>query len=124
MDLAAARGVALEELAYALLAEATLQSLQRLADLPAGTSAEVVDDSQTCMQNNSRSIEGAGLDHLDLTETYVVAWTRSASCSSASGGLVCSNATAERLLKLGAPDDLEVIEEENVPRQGWRGDAR
>src|SRR5918992_2349416 len=55
----------------ALLAETTLESLRRLTELPPGTPVGVVGNTQTCMENLSRSLEGAGLDHLDLTETYV-----------------------------------------------------
>ncbi|MDQ5828738.1 MAG: GntR family transcriptional regulator, partial [Actinomycetota bacterium] len=42
----------------ALLAEANLESLQRLTELPAGTPVGVVGWGQTCMENLSRSMEG------------------------------------------------------------------
>ena len=57
--------------AVALLAEATLESLQRLMELPSGTPVGVVGWGRTCMENLSRSIEGAGLDHLDFVQVYV-----------------------------------------------------
>ena len=102
----------------ALLAETTLESLQRLANLPAGTPVGVVGDSQTCMENKSRSIEGAGLDHLDLTETYVDRADEVRALLERVRAVVCSSATAKRLLKLGAPDDLEVIEEDRPLDKG------
>jgi hypothetical protein len=102
----------------ALLAEATLESLQRLADLPAGTPVGVVGDSQTCMENRSRSIEGAGLDHLDLTETYVDRVDEVRALFGRVRAVVCSSATARRLLELGAPDDLEIIEEDRTLDKG------
>ena len=98
----------------ALLAEATLESLQRLADLPVGTPVGVVGDSQTCMENKSRSIEGAGLDHLDLTETYADRVDEIRVLFQRVRAVVCSSATARRLLELGAPDSLEIIEEDRT----------
>ncbi|MDP8950728.1 MAG: GntR family transcriptional regulator [Actinomycetota bacterium] len=102
----------------ALLAETTLGSLQRLADLPAGTPVGVVGDSQTCMENKSRSIEGAGLDHLDLIETYVDREDEVRALLERVQAVVCSSATAKRLLELGAPDDLEIIEEDRTLDKG------
>src|SRR3712207_7589373 len=55
----------------ALLAEANLKSLQRLTELSAGTPVAVVGWGRTCMENLSRSIEGAGLEHLNLIQLYV-----------------------------------------------------
>ena len=102
----------------ALLAETALQSLQRLADLPAGTSVGVVGDSQTCMENKSRSIEGAGLEHLDLTETYVDRTEEVRALFGRVRAAVCSSATARKLLELGAPEDLEIIQEDRTLDKG------
>ncbi len=52
--------------AVALLAEATLECLQRLMELPSGTPVGVMGWGRTCAENFSLSIEGAGLDHLAL----------------------------------------------------------
>jgi hypothetical protein len=51
---------------FALLTEATLEGLNRLADLPSGTSVGVVGNTRTCTDNLLRSLRGAGLDHLNL----------------------------------------------------------
>ena len=50
--------------AVALLAEATLESLQRLMELPAGTPVGVIGWGRTCMENLSRSIEKIGRAHV------------------------------------------------------------
>ncbi len=91
----------------ALLAEATLESLQRLAELPAGTPVGVVGDSLTCMENKSRSIEGAGLDHLNLTETYIDRTDEVRDLLGRVRAVVCSSATARKLRQLGAPEGAD-----------------
>jgi GntR family transcriptional regulator len=102
----------------ALLAEATLESLQRLTELPEGTPVGVVGNSQTCMENLSRSLEGAGLDHLDLTETYVDRVDEARSLFGKVPVIVCSSFTARRLRKLGAPEELEILEEDRTLDKG------
>src|ERR687894_308169 len=102
----------------ALLAEATLESLQRLTELPEGTLVGVVGNSQTCMENLSRSIEGAGLDHLHLTETYVERVDEARALFSKVPVIVCSSFTARRLRELGAPEELEILEEDRTLDKG------
>jgi GntR family transcriptional regulator len=102
----------------ALLAEATLESLQRLTELPEGTPVGVVGNSQTCMENLSRSIEGAGLDHLDLTETYVERLDETRDLLGRVQAVVCSTFTAEKIRQLGAPEDLEILEEDRTLDKG------
>ena len=92
----------------ALLAEATLESLQRLTDLPAGTPVAVVGGTRTCLDNLSRSIEGAGLDHLELTKVYLDRGTEEIqSAFGKARAVVCSSATARRLRELGAPEGAD-----------------
>ena len=88
-----------------------------LADLPAGTPVGVVGNSQTCMENKSRSIEGAGLEHLDPTETYVDRIDEVRALFGHVRAAVCSSTTARKLL-LGAPQDLEIIEEDRTLDKG------
>jgi len=102
----------------ALLAEATLESLQRLADLPAGTPVGVVGDSQTCMENKSRSIEGAGLDHLNLIETYIDRVEEVEALLGKVQAVVCSSGTARRLREIDALEGLEIIEEDRTLDKG------
>jgi GntR family transcriptional regulator len=102
----------------ALLAEATLESLQRLTELPEGTLVGVVGNSQTCMENLSRSLEGAGLDHLDLTETYIDRVDESRALVGRVPVVVCSSFTARKLRQLGAPEDLEILEEDRTLDKG------
>jgi DNA-binding transcriptional regulator YhcF (GntR family) len=103
----------------ALLAEATLESLQRLMDLPPQTPVGVVGWGSTCMDNLSRSIEGAGLDHLDLVQVNVDAGRGEAlSTIGEVEAVVCSTKTAGKLREIGVPESLEIIEEDRILDQG------
>jgi GntR family transcriptional regulator len=105
--------------AVALLAEATLESLQRLMELPSGTLVGVVGWGRTCMENLSRSIEGAGLDHLNFVQVYVDQESGEVLAAlSEVEVVVCASVTARRLHELAAPQDLEIIEEDRILDQG------
>jgi DNA-binding transcriptional regulator YhcF (GntR family) len=84
----------------ALLAEATLESLRRLTELPAGTPVGVVGWGQTCMENLSSSIEGAGLDHLEFTEVRIEDEERVRELLGGVRAVVCSTVTARRLREI------------------------
>src|SRR5215210_3707038 len=105
--------------AVALLAEATLESLQRLMELPSGTPVGVVGWGRTCMENLSLSIEGAGLDHLDFIQVYVDQG-RDEVLATLGGvsAVVCASVTARRLRELGVPKELEIIEEDRILDRG------
>ena len=106
----------------ALLAEATLESLQRLTDMPAGTPVGVVGWGQTCMENLSRSIEGAGLDHLEISEAQLDDGEEAMRVFL--GGVkavVCSTATGRRLREITAGSGVplpEIIEEDRTLDKG------
>jgi GntR family transcriptional regulator len=103
----------------ALLAEANLKSLQRLTELPAGTPVAVVGWGRTCMENLSRSIEGAGLDHLNLIQLYVDDDPREVQPTlDGVRAVVCATITAKRLRELGIPGELEIIEEDRTLDKG------
>ena len=102
----------------ALLAETTLESLQRLTELPPGTPVGMVGNSQTCMENLSLSLEGAGLDHLNLTETYIDRVDEARALFGKVPVIVSSSFTARRLRELGAPEDLEILEEDRTLDKG------
>ncbi len=103
----------------ALLAEANLESLQRLTELPAGTTVGVVGWGRTCMENLSRSLEGAGLDHLDFVQANVDEDPEEAlGVLQDVGAVVCASITARRLREFGAPEDLEIIEEDRTLDKG------
>jgi GntR family transcriptional regulator len=103
----------------ALLAEANLKSLQRLTELPAGTPVAVVGWGRTCMENLSRSIEGAGLDHLNLIQLYVDDDPREVRPTlDGVRAVVCATITAKRLRELGIPGELEIIEEDRTLDKG------
>jgi hypothetical protein len=107
----------------ALLAEATLEGLQRLADLPAGTPVGGVGDSQTCMENKSRSIEGAGLDHLALTETYLDRVDEVRALFERVRAVVCSSGHGQKAFGARRPGRPGGYRRRSHPRQGRRGDA-
>jgi GntR family transcriptional regulator len=76
---------------------------------------------RTCMENLSRSIEGAGLDHLDFVQVYVDEGQQDDDFWDALGGVraaVCASITARRLRELGVPEGLEIIEEDRVLDKG------
>ena len=105
--------------AVALLAEATLESLQRLMELPSETPVGVVGRGRTCMQNLSRSIEGAGLDHLEFIEVNVDGGRDMVMATlDEVDAVVCATVTARRLRELGVPEGLEIIEEDRILDQG------
>ena len=101
--------------AVALLAEANIESLRSLTELPEGTPVAVVGWGQTCMENLSRSIEGAGLDHLRFVQVYVDEQTDEV-LETLEGveAVVCASITARKLRELGASGDLEIIEEDRT----------
>ena len=104
----------------ALLAEANLESLQRLTELPAGTPVGVVGWGQTCMENLSRSMEGAGLDHLNFVQLSVDEESAEEVWDTLDNveAVLCATITARRLRELGAPEDLEIIEEDRTLDKG------
>ena len=105
--------------AVALLAEATLESLQRLMELPSGTRVGVVGWGRTCMENLSRSIEGAGLDHLDFVQVYVEEGPEEVlDALGRVRAVVCASITARRLREIGVPEGLVIIEEDRILDQG------
>lgn len=100
-----------------LLAVATLENLRRLKDLPPGTVVAVLGDVREGVYNLLRSIQGAGLGHLDLVAAYGDAEEMSKLLQCA-GAVVCSSKIAEVLPKLGAPPGLEVIVEDRTLDRG------
>jgi GntR family transcriptional regulator len=103
----------------ALLAEATIESLRRLTELPAGTPVGVVGWGRTCMENHSRSLEGAGLEHLDFRSVYIDQSTEE--ILGTLGGVkavACATITAKKLRELGVPEELEIIEEDRTLDKG------
>jgi GntR family transcriptional regulator len=103
----------------ALLAEANIESLRRLTELPAGTPVGVVGWGRTCMENLSRSLEGAGLEHLDFRSVYIDQSTEEI-LGTLEGvrAVACATITAKKLRELGVPEDLEIIEEDRTLDKG------
>jgi GntR family transcriptional regulator len=102
---------------FALLTEMTLEGLQRLTELPDNTPVAVVGNSRTCTDNLLRSLEGAGLDHLDLFQIQEDD-TESRSRIEEAKVVVCASAVAPRLPKLGLPAGVEVIVQDRTTSKG------
>ena len=103
----------------ALLAEANIESLRRLTELPAGTPVGVVGWGRTCMENLSRSLEGAGLEHLDFRSIYIDQSTEEI-LGTLDGvrAVACATITAKKQRELGVPKELEIIEEDRTLDKG------
>lgn len=102
---------------FALLTETTLEGLRKLAELPDGTPVGVIGNSRTCTDNLLRSLEGAGLDHLNffqIQEDDEESWLRIQQAKV----VVCANAVAQRLSKLGIREGVEVIVQDRTLSKG------
>jgi DNA-binding transcriptional regulator YhcF (GntR family) len=102
---------------FALLTEATLDGLRRLAELPEGTPVGVVGNSRTCTENLLRSLEGAGLDHLDFFQIQEDG-EESRSRVEGARAVVCGSISAQRLPKLGLPEGVEIIVQDRTLSKG------
>lgn len=104
----------------ALLAEANLESLQRLTELPESTPVGVVGWGQTCMENLSRSIEGAGLDHLDFVSVNVDQEPEEVrDVLNRVSAVLCASVTAQKLReRVEVPGGVEIIEEDRILDKG------
>ena len=104
----------------ALLAEANIESLRRLTELPAGTPVGVVGWGRTCMENSSRSLEGAGLDHLAFRSVYIDQSSTEEVLGTLDGvqAVACATITAKKLRELGVPEDMDIIEQDRTLDKG------
>jgi DNA-binding transcriptional regulator YhcF (GntR family) len=102
----------------ALLAQANLESLQRLTELPAGTPVGVLGYSQTCLDNKSRSIERAGLDHLTFTKVYLDQEEEVREMLGHVRAVIASSTMTRKLAEFGASKDLGIIEEDGTLDKG------
>ena len=101
---------------FALLTEATLDGLKRLSELPEGTFVGVVGNSRTCTENLLRSLEGAGLDHLDLFQIQEDEEGRAR--IERAKVVVCGSVVAPKLKTLGLPGGTEVIVQDRTLSKG------
>ena len=89
--------------AVALLAEATLDGIQKLTELPAGTKVGVLGNSRTCSDNLLNSLVGAGMDHLDLFQIHEDFGRDLAEQLKEADVVVSGSPMARRLSALGLP---------------------
>jgi len=101
---------------FALLTEATLDGLRKLAELPQATRVGVIGSSRTCTDNLLRSLEGAGLDHLDLF--LIQEDAEDQSIREDTQVVVCGSAVAPMLPKMGLPKGVEVIVQDRTLSKG------
>lgn len=103
----------------ALMVEATVETLRRLIELPAGTKVGLVGNSPACARNLLRSIEGAGLRHLDFLVVDDYQDSRELrEILDAAEVVVCGSVMARKLPELGAPPELEIIVEDRKLVEG------
>ena len=102
---------------FALLTETTLDGLKRLAELSDETPVGVMGNSRTCTENLLRSLEGAGLDHLDLFQIREDD-EESRSRIGEAKAVVCGSISAQRLPKLELPEGIEVIVQDRTLSKG------
>ena len=102
---------------FALLTETTLDGLKRLAELPDETPVGVMGNSRTCTENLLRSLEGAGLDHLDFFQIREED-EESRSRIGEARAVVCGSISAQRLPKLDLPEGVEVIVQDRTLSKG------
>lgn len=94
--------------------------MQRLVELPEGTNVGIVGWGQTCMENLSRSIEGAGLEHLNFVSVDVDQSPEEVrEVLGEVRAVLCASVTAQKLReRVSVPDDLEIIEEDRTLDKG------
>jgi DNA-binding transcriptional regulator YhcF (GntR family) len=102
---------------FALMTEATLDGLNKLSELPGGTAVAVMGNSRTCTENLLRSLEGAGLDHLDFFQIREDD-EESQSRIGEAKAVVCGSISAQRLPKLALPEDVEIIVQDRTLSKG------
>ena len=102
---------------FALLTETTLDGLKRLAELPDETPVGVMGNSRTCTENLLRSLEGAGLDHLDFFQIREDDEESRARIGEAEA-VVCGSISAQRLPKLDLPEGVEIIVQDRTLSKG------
>ena len=102
----------------ALLAEATLDGITRLAELPAGTRVGVLGNSRTCSDNLLSSLVGAGMDHLELFQIYEDVGKEIGEQLKETEVVVCSSPMARRLSTLGLTAGTEVILQDRTLDKG------
>lgn len=104
----------------ALLAQANVESLQRLTELPAGTPVGIIGYSQTCIDNKSLSVARAGLDHLSFTKAYLDQKDEVREMLGRVRAVIASSTMRRELAELGFDADRQ----RNVEQRGRRSARR
>ena len=72
------------------------------------------------MENSSRSLEGAGLDHLAFRSVYIDQSSTEEVLDTLDGVQVvaCATITAKKLRELGVSEDMDIIEQDRTLDKG------
>lgn len=104
---------------FALMVEATVETLRRLVELPAATKVGLVGNSPACADNLLRSLEGAGLRHLEFLVVYDYDDTRGLrETLEEVRVVVCGSVMARKLSELGVSPETEIIAEDRTLVEG------
>ena len=104
---------------FALLTEAAIDGLRRLAEMPEGTTVGVIGNSRTCVENLMKSLEGSGLDHLDFFRLRAENGEESARAELLqAGAVVCASSVLGWVEKLNLPGETELIVQDRTLSKG------
>ncbi len=104
---------------FALLTEAAIDGLRRLAEMPEGTTVGVIGNSRTCVENLMKSLEGSGLDHLDFFQLRIENSEESARAELLqAGAVVCASSVLGWVEKLNLPEETELIVQDRTLSKG------
>ena len=95
---------------FALLTEATIDGLRKLAEMPEGTTVGVVGNSKTCVENLMKSMEGSGLEHLNFFKIQAEAGEIAARAElTRASVVVCASSVLGWVEELNLPEEIELI---------------
>lgn len=104
---------------FALLTEAAIDGLRRLAEMPEGATVGVVGNSKTCVENLMKSLEGSGLDHLHFFQLRAEVGERAARTELArADAVVCASSVLGWVRKLDLPQEIELIVQDRTLSKG------
>jgi GntR family transcriptional regulator len=101
----------------ALVAEAHLETLHRLAQLPTGTRVGVASDSAETAHNLERSIANAALPNIVLAGACPAEGTALSRLVRRVDVVVCSSSAAERIRQLAAPSVQVMIDDRTLDQR-------
>ncbi len=99
----------------ALMVEATVETISHLSELPAGTTVGVVGNSPACTRNLTSSLQGAGLENLEIQTVEDYRDTqRLRDVLARARVVVCGAEPAARIAEMDTPEQLRIIVEDRT----------